>query len=67
MQLATFAAPQAADAAIASLKKQGIDAARVSDSGGHSLLRLGPVASYSQAEYFKTRLADKYPDAVVLP
>lgn len=67
VQLATFATPQAADGAIADLKRQGITASRANDAEGHSLLRLGPIGSYSQAEYFKNRLAGKYPDAVVLP
>ncbi len=67
VQLATFATPQAADGAIADLKRQGITASRANDAEGHSLLRLGPIGSYAQAEYYKTRLAGKYPDAVVLP
>jgi outer membrane protein assembly factor BamD (BamD/ComL family) len=67
VQLATFASAQAAENAIVDLKRQGITATRASNAEGHSLLRLGPLASYGQAQYFKQQLAAQYPDAIVLP
>ena len=44
---------RAADAAIASLQKHRASPLRVNDSEGHSLLRLGPVASCSQGNTSK--------------
>ena len=67
VQLATFASAASAEAAINDLKRQGINAARVNGPECHSIVRLGPIASYQQAQYFKSRLAAKYPDAIVLP
>jgi tetratricopeptide (TPR) repeat protein len=63
VQLATFAQPASADHAIADLKKQGVTATRVAGPEGHALLRVGPIASYSQAVFMKDRFAEKYPDA----
>ena len=67
VQLATFASAKSADAAIAQLQREGINAVRTTDAASHSLVPLGPIASYKQAEYFKDRLAAKYPNALVLP
>ena len=67
VQLATFAQPASADRAIADLKKQGVTATRVASPEGHALLRVGPIASYTQAAFMKTRFAEKYPDAVIIP
>ena len=67
VQLATFANAATADQAAIDLRKQGVAATRVSDAQGRSLLRAGPIASYSQAQYMRGRFAEKYPDAFVLP
>jgi TolA-binding protein len=67
VQLATFASPVTADNAAADLRRQGVPANRVSDTQGRAMLRVGPIASYSQAQYFKNRFAEKYPDAIILP
>jgi outer membrane protein assembly factor BamD (BamD/ComL family) len=67
VQLATFAQPATADKAVADLKKQGVAAARVAGTEGHSYLRVGPIASYNQAQYTRTRFLNKYPDAVIIP
>ena len=67
VQLATFASPATADNAAADLRRQGIAATRVSDTQGRSLLRVGPISSYSQAQYIRGRFAEKYPDAFILP
>ena len=53
VQLATFAQPASADRAIADLKKQGVTATRVASPEGHALLRVGPIASYTQAAFMK--------------
>jgi outer membrane protein assembly factor BamD (BamD/ComL family) len=67
VQLATFASAASADGAAADLRRLGVPANRVSDSQGRALLRAGPVASYSQAQYLRTRFLDKYPDAFIIP
>jgi outer membrane protein assembly factor BamD (BamD/ComL family) len=67
VQLATFASPQTADNAAGELRRQGMTASRVSDAQGRALLRVGPIASYSQAQYVRGRFAEKYPDAFILP
>ena len=68
VQLATFAQPASADKAVADLKKQGVaNAARVAGPEGHAYLRVGPIASYNQAQYTRTRFLSKYPDAVIIP
>lgn len=67
VQLATYASSQSADASIAELKQQGVNAIRVADTQGHALVRVGPMASYSQALHLKQRFAAKFPDALILP
>jgi outer membrane protein assembly factor BamD (BamD/ComL family) len=68
VQLATFAQPASADKAVAELKKQGAaNAARVDGPEGRAYLRLGPIASYNQAQYTRNRFLNKYPDAVIIP
>jgi len=67
VQLATFASPASATRAAAELQQKGVTASTAADSAGHSVLRIGPISSYSQAAYYKTRFAEQYPDAVVLP
>ena len=67
MQLATFAQPASAEKAAAELKKQGVAAARVDGPEGRAYLRVGPIASYNQAQYTRSRFLNKYPDAVIIP
>ena len=67
VQLATFAQPTTADRAIADLKKQGVPAARVAGPEGRAYLRVGPMASYAQAQATKNRFTTQYPDAVIIP
>jgi tetratricopeptide (TPR) repeat protein len=67
VQLATYAQPGSADRAIADLKKQGVAAARVAGPEGRAYLRVGPIASYTQALFMKNRFVDKYPDALIIP
>src|SRR5206468_7033856 len=44
VQAATFASPQAADGAIADLRRFGVNATRAADNEGHAIVRIGPVA-----------------------
>jgi TolA-binding protein len=67
VQLATFANPQNAQGAVADLRKKAITASLASNAEGNTLLRVGPLPSYGQAQYIKTQLASQYPDAIVLP
>jgi TolA-binding protein len=67
VQLATFSSPATADNAATDLRRQGVNAGRVNDAQGRALLRVGPIASYSQAQYVRGRFAEKYPDAFILP
>jgi TolA-binding protein len=67
VQLATFSNPTLAEDAIADLRRQGVAANRVMDSQGRALIRVGPIGSYTQAQYVKARFATKYPDAFILP
>jgi outer membrane protein assembly factor BamD (BamD/ComL family) len=67
VQLATFAQPASADKAAAALKQQGVTAARVDGPQGHAYLRVGPIASYKQAQYTRSRFLKQYPDAVIIP
>jgi TolA-binding protein len=67
VQLATFANPQGAQTAVAELRKKAITASLASNAEGNTLLRVGPLPSYGQAQYIKTQLASQYPDAIVLP
>jgi outer membrane protein assembly factor BamD (BamD/ComL family) len=67
VQLATFAQPPSADKAVADLKKQGVAAARIDGPEGRAYLRVGPIASYNQALYTRSRFLSKYPDALIIP
>jgi outer membrane protein assembly factor BamD (BamD/ComL family) len=67
VQVATFANPQGAQTAVAELSKKGIVAAATRNQSGNTVVRIGPVSSYAQAQYWKTQLASQYPDAIVLP
>jgi tetratricopeptide (TPR) repeat protein len=67
VQVATFANASTADKTVAELKKQGVGSLKSVDGQGHTVVRIGPIASYSQAQYMKTRFSGKYPDAIVIP
>jgi TolA-binding protein len=67
VQFATFASSQSAQKAAADLRAQGVAATTAAGPEGRAFLRVGPVASYGQAQYYKTRFAEKYPDAVIVP
>ena len=67
VQLATYAQPATADKAVADLKKQGVTATRVQSPQGNAYLRVGPIASYNQALYTRSRFLSKYPDALIIP
>ena len=69
VQLATFTDPAGTDAAVTSLRKQGIIAQHVIDPANRALhlLRVGPLPTYADARSLKSRFATVYPNAVILP
>lgn len=67
VQLGAYSSIANADAAAAAVRKRGVNPIRLVDSKGRQLLRVGPCASYAQASTLRSRLADTYPGAIILP
>ena len=67
VQVATYASAAGADKAVTDLKRQGVGSIKALDGQGHTVVRIGPIASYAQAQYMKTRFSGKYPDSIVIP
>jgi len=67
VQVGVFGATANADGAVTDLRKEGVIALIVADPAGRHIVRVGPVPTYEQAKALKTRLAGKYPDAVIIP
>ncbi|CAN5375482.1 hypothetical protein BH10PLA1_BH10PLA1_13280 [soil metagenome] len=67
VQLATFTNAKNADASITELKKQGVTPTKTTDPRGLSVIRVGPYATYAEAQQIKHRFAVKYADAIILP
>jgi len=67
VQLVTFKTAASADKAVAALRREGVEPARVENEQGFQQIRVGPVQSYAQAISLKTRFADRYPDAIIVP
>jgi cell division septation protein DedD len=67
VQLVTFKTAASADKAVAALRREGVEPARIENDQGFQQIRVGPVQSYAQAVSLKTRFADRYPDAIIVP
>jgi hypothetical protein len=67
VQLVTFKSAASADKATAALRREGVEPVRVASAEGFQQIRVGPVPSYAQAQSLKTRFADRYPDAIIIP
>lgn len=67
VQLVTFKSAASADKATAALRREGIEPVRTQNAQGFAQIRVGPVPSYAQAQSLKTRFADRYPDAIIIP
>ncbi len=67
VQLGAYSSIANADAAAAAVRKRGVNPIRLVDAKGRQLLRVGPCASYAQASTLRSRLADTYPGALILP
>jgi tetratricopeptide (TPR) repeat protein len=67
VQVATFPNPQMASAAMAELKKQGLNAQLFVDTTRNAqVVRVGPL-SYEGATATKQRVSGKYRDAIIVP
>ena len=69
VQFATFATRKQADAAVLDLGKHGVIATHNIDPANPTLdlVRAGPMRTYAEAKSLKTRFAETYPSAVILP
>jgi tetratricopeptide (TPR) repeat protein len=67
IQFATFLNSATADSAIATLRAQGVLAARQTDSRARSVVMAGPYPTYQQALAVRSAHLDKFPDAMILP
>jgi outer membrane protein assembly factor BamD (BamD/ComL family) len=67
VQLVTFKTVASADKAAAALKREGVEPVRATSAQGYQQIRVGPVNSYAQAQSLKSRFADRYPDAIIIP
>lgn len=67
VQLATFKNASSADNAIKELKQQGVTATKTTDPRGLSIVRVGPVNTYAEAQQLQGRFTAKYADALIIP
>lgn len=67
VQVATFMNPGSADAAVASLSKQGMAAFKKPAAANRIVVMVGPYASYQQAAGVRLKVATTYPDALIVP
>jgi TolA-binding protein len=67
IQLATYGNPSSADAAMQQLGKLGIRAGKIKNDKNQTIVSIGPVSTYQQAQQIKSRFAQQYPDALILP
>jgi outer membrane protein assembly factor BamD (BamD/ComL family) len=67
VQIGTYSTPANAQNAVATLRADGVIGTQQSDPAGRVVVRVGPVPTYDQARALKSRLAAKYPDALIIP
>jgi tetratricopeptide (TPR) repeat protein len=67
VQIGTYTTPANAQNAVAALRAEGVIGTQQADPTGRMAVRVGPVPTYDQARALKTRLAAKYPDALIIP
>ena len=67
VQVGTFSSPAGADKTVAALRAQGTMPEKTVDAKGRHIVRVGPLASFQQAQSVKQRLAGSYPDAMIIP
>jgi tetratricopeptide (TPR) repeat protein len=67
VQIGTYATPANAQNAVNALRAEGVIGTQQTDPTGRMVVRVGPVPTYDQAKTLKSRLAAKYPDALIIP
>ena len=67
VQFATFANAATAQSAMDSLRRDGVAPTAAPDAQGRTVVRVGPLNSFQQANMLKQRYAASYPDALILP
>jgi tetratricopeptide (TPR) repeat protein len=67
VQIGVYSTPANADNALAALRANGVIGMRLTDNAGRNVVRVGPMRTYDEARSVKTRLAAKYPDAIIIP
>lgn len=67
VQLATFLSTTSADTVIGTLRTQGVLASRQVDAKGRSVVMVGPVPTYAQAQSVRNAQLSKFPDAIIIP
>jgi tetratricopeptide (TPR) repeat protein len=67
VQVATFASPQNASNAIASLRSMGLTPSQTRSAAGHYVVMVGPVATYPAAKALQARISAHFPDALIVP
>ena len=67
VQIGAYGDAANADRAVASLRSQGLAAAKAVDATGRQAVRVGPASTYADAKALKTRLALAYPAAIIEP
>jgi tetratricopeptide (TPR) repeat protein len=67
VRLATYQDGASANALVAQVRSQGLNAAKTTDAQGRSIVSVVNLPSFDQAKQIKTRYAAQFPDAMVIP
>ncbi|MCC7350445.1 MAG: SPOR domain-containing protein [Phycisphaerales bacterium] len=67
VQLATFNSASSAGRAADAVRRMGITPIVTSNSASQHILRIGPYASFQQANSVRSRFTSEYPDALINP
>lgn len=68
VQVGTFDSPANADRVVQTLARQRLPAARDTDPAtGRHVVRVGPAATWAEAETFQSQVTATYPDALIVP
>jgi tetratricopeptide (TPR) repeat protein len=67
VQVATFANSTTADQAARTMFTEGVPLTTQRDAQGRTVLLSNPIPSHAQARALRDRLADRFPDALIVP